>query len=140
LIGTVVTRLGDALDDKTDTLTIAPRDLPGAVPEQSAYPYQRRRRVVFAREVTVLLGSSEFVILARDLSIGGVRAEPLPELPLGTSLEFTLDDPSGTEPVQVRAVVARDDGPGGTVFQFEEMAPDDQARLERIIASATEVD
>jgi hypothetical protein len=74
------------------------------------------------------------------LSIGGVRAEPLPELPIGTSLEFSLDDPSGTEPVLVQAVVARDDGPGGTVFQFKGMAPGERTRLEHIIATATELD
>jgi len=143
VIGTVVTRLGDDLDEGTAPLTVTPRATPKAepkaVPARAAYPYQRRRRVLYAREVTALLGSNEFTVLARDLSIGGMRAEPLPEFAVGTSLELAIYGPSGAEPVLVRAVVARDDGPRGTVFHFEDMAPGERARLEDIIAKATEL-
>jgi hypothetical protein len=143
VIGTVVTRLGDDLDEGTAPLTVTPRATPKAepktMPARAAYPYQRRRRVLYAREVTALLGSNEFTVLARDLSIGGMRAEPLPEFAVGTSLELAIYGPSGAEPVLVRAVVARDDGPRGTVFHFEDMAPGERARLEDIIAKATEL-
>ena len=62
-----------------------------------------------------------------------------PELPVGTPLELAIYGPSGAEPVLVQAVVARDDGPGGTVFHFEDMPPGDRTRLEGIIAKATEL-
>jgi hypothetical protein len=139
VIGTVVTRLGDDLDEEIAPLTVAPRAEPKKTPARAVYPHQRRRRVVYSREVTALLGSNELVVLARDLSIGGMRAEPLPELPVGTPLELALYGPSGAEPVLVQAVVARDDGPGGTVFHFEDMAPGERTRLEDMIAKATEL-
>jgi hypothetical protein len=143
VIGTVVTRLGDDLDEDTAPLTVVskatPRAEPKPMPARAAYPHQRRRRVLYAREVTALLGSNELAVLARDLSIGGMRAEPLPELSVGTSLELALYGPSGAEPVLVQAVVARDDGPRGTVFHFEDMAPGERSRLEGIIAKATEL-
>jgi hypothetical protein len=47
--------------------------------------------------------------------------------------------PAGAEPVLGQAVVARDDGPLGTVFHFESIAGGDQERLESIIAKGPEI-
>jgi hypothetical protein len=89
--------------------------------------------------VTALLGGGEFGILGRDLSIAGMRSEPLPEFPVGTELELAIYGPSGAEPVLVQAVVSRDDGPLGTVFRFESLASGDGPRLESIISRKPEI-
>jgi hypothetical protein len=142
VIGTVVTRLGDQLSEASAAMTI-----PGAAskaepqkPARNAWPHQRaHRRARYTREVTALLGKSQHVILGRDLSVAGMRAEPLPELPVGTKLELAIYGFSGAEPVLVQAVVARDDGQRGTVFHFTGMADWERPRLEEIIAAAPEI-
>jgi len=150
VIGTVVTRLGEELSEETAPLKVTPKPGPKTTPAgpkpaepppeaQQPERHHRQRRVVYSREVTALMGSSQFVVLARDLSLGGMRGEPLPELQLGTKLELAIYGPSGAEPVLVRAVVARDDGPSGTIFHFEAIPAGERTRLERIIARAPEI-
>ena len=154
VIGTVVTRLSEELTEEVAALGLTPRPAadaapvqdvppdpsPSAPPEPEPDPKRRRnRRVEYTREVTALLGPGEHVILARDLSIEGMRAEPLPELALGTRIELALYGPSGHEPILVQAEVSRDDGEGGTVFHFDPMPRGECKRLERIIASAPEI-
>ena len=140
VIGTVVTRLGEALTEDVAPLTVAPRAAatPDPGPEARA-DTRRHRRVAYPRKVTELLPAAEHLILARDLSLEGMRAEPQPELPVGTALELALYGASGAEPILVRAVVARDDGPRGTVFRFDPLPPGERARLARIIAAAPEI-
>jgi len=156
VIGTVVTRLGDDLSEETASTTIpgrlapelarerAPEPAPEPDPEPPAGPdlpphERHNRRVVYTRKVTALLGGGEFGILGRDLSIAGMRSEPLPEFPVGTELELAIYGPSGAEPVLVQAVVSRDDGPLGTVFRFESLASGDGPRLESIISRKPEI-
>jgi hypothetical protein len=154
VIGTVVTRLSEELTEEVAALGLTPRPAadaapvqdvppdpsPSAPPEPEPDPKRRRnRRVEYTREVTALLGPGEHVILARDLSIEGMRAEPLPELTLGTRIELALYGHSGHEPILVEAEVTRDDGEGGTIFHFEPLPPGERKRLEGIIASAPEI-
>ena len=117
---------------------------PEPAPESEALPdhpphERHNRRVIYTRNVTALLGGGERTILGRDLSIAGMRSEPLPEFPVGTELELAIYGPAGAEPVLVQAVVSRDDGPLGTVFRFKSMARGDYPRLEAIIARKPEI-
>jgi hypothetical protein len=152
VIGTVVTRLGDDLSEETAPATMSRRPAPEpareAAPEPSPQhaapqglpPHPRdNRRISYPRRVTALLGGGEQIILGRDLSVAGMRSEPLPEFPVGTALELAIYGPSGAEPVLVQAVVSRDDGPLGTVFRFESIARGDRKRLESIVAKGTEI-
>jgi hypothetical protein len=148
VIGTVVTRLGDDLSEETASTSMVRRPAPEpaqeAAPEpaapQGAPPHPRQnRRITYNRRVTALLGGGEYVILGRDLSIAGMRSEPLPEFTVGTALELAVYGPSGAEPVLVQAVVSRDDGPLGTVFRFESIAGGDRKRLESIVAKGPEI-
>jgi len=86
-----------------------------------------------------LMAGGEYVVLGRDLSIAGMRADRVPELEVGTELELAIYGPSGAEPVLVQAVVARDDGPHGTVFHFKSMADWDRPRLEYIVATTPQI-
>jgi len=164
VIGTVVTRLGDDLTEKTASTTIpgrrepeparerpsesvpetlvdlGPESAPEPAEQPDVPPHERlNRRVTYTRNVTALLGGGEYTIIGRDLSIAGMRSEPLPEFPVGTELELAIYGPSGAEPVLVQAVVSRDDGPLGTVFRFKSMMRGDYPRLEAIIAKKPEI-
>ncbi|MBW1687980.1 MAG: PilZ domain-containing protein [Deltaproteobacteria bacterium] len=148
VIGTVVTRLGDDLSEETASTTMVQRPAPEPTQEAASEPAasqdsppnpRENRRITYTRKVTALLGGGDFAILGRDLSIAGMRSEPLPEFPVGTALELAIYGPSGAEPVLVQAVVARDDGPFGTVFHFESIAGGDRKRLESIIAKGPEI-
>jgi hypothetical protein len=150
VIGTLVTRLGDELAGDaaaatpplTRELQPDPADPAPGVPaaSQSEYPHERRNpRVAYTRKVTALMGGGEHVILGRDLSIEGMRTEPLPELTVGTQLELAIYGPSGAEPVLVQAVVSRDDGPLGTAFHFNDMASGDRPRLQAIIEGTPKI-
>jgi hypothetical protein len=155
VIGTVVTRLGEELAEATSGTTLpavertteqseseavtepAAEPAPPAPPE---YPHKRNNpRTTYERDVTALLGGSQHVILGRDLSIGGMRSEPLPELAVGTELELAIYGSAGAEPVLVKAVVARDDGELGTVFHFTGMQDWERPRLEAIVNSGSEI-
>jgi hypothetical protein len=152
VIGTVVTRLGEELSEETASTTIPaskptlgePEAESVAAPEAAArpdYPHKRaNRRTPYARNVTALLGGSQHVIIGRDISIAGMRAEPLPELPLGTELELAIYGSAGAEPVLLKAVVARDDGQLGTVFHFTEMPDWERPRLEAIVDAGSEIE
>ena len=147
VIGTVVTRLGEQLADEKAAITIpaaaskAQSQSPAQTsPAPTEWPHHRvHRRATYTREVTALLGKSQHVILGRDLSIAGMRAEPIPELSVGTEIELAIYGFSGAEPVLVKAVVARDDGALGTVFHFTDMPDWERPRLEQIIAAAPEI-
>jgi hypothetical protein len=104
------------------------------------YPHERtNRRAPYSRKVTALLAGGTQVILGRDLSIAGMRAEPLPEFALGTELELAIYGASGAEPVLVKAIVARDDGELGTVFRFTGMPDWERPRLEDIVGSISKI-
>lgn len=153
MIGTVVTRLGDDLSEETAPTTMvqrpepepprqaAPEIAPEAPPARPAEPPHPRanRRIIYTRRVQALLGGGEYIILGRDLSIAGMRTEPLPEFPIGTRLELAIYGSSGAEPVLVQAVVSRDDGPLGTIFRFGSIPPGERKRLESIIAKGPEI-
>jgi hypothetical protein len=104
------------------------------------YPHKRTNlRTPYMRKVTALHGGSQSVILGRDLSIAGMRAEHIPDLAVGTELELAIYGGAGAEPVLVKAVVARDDGELGTVFHFAGMPEWDRPRLEAIVNAGSEI-
>jgi len=147
IIGTVVTRLAEPLArdaaappaSRGSEESCDPETTPGTEGEPE-YPHTRHgRRRVYERNVTALLSDGPQVILGRDLSIGGMRSEPLPDLPVGTELELAIYGSSGAEPVLVKAVVARDDGELGTVFHFTETQDWERPRLEAIVNAGAEI-
>jgi hypothetical protein len=131
--------LGPATVPET-AVDLGPDPAPESEERPDHPPHERQnRRVVYTRNVTALLDGGEHTILGRDLSIQGMRSEPLPELPVGTELELAIYGPAGAEPVLVQAVVSRDDGDLGTVFRFKSMPRGDYPRLEAIIARKPEI-
>ena len=58
------------------------------------------------------------VLLGRDLSLGGMRVDPDPDLPVGTELQVAVHVRAGVTPLVLTARVERDDGEDGLFLGF----------------------
>jgi len=74
------------------------------------------------------------LLLGREVSPGGMRVEPHPELRVGDELELALHLGVRADPLGVAARVERDDGADGLVLAFHALAPTDREELERLLA------
>jgi hypothetical protein len=102
-----------------------------AAPETPAKGRDRRRapRSAYARPVLASSGGAARVLIGRDLSGGGMRVAPDPELLVGDELKLVVYGPAGAAPLLLRSVVSRDDGADGFVLRFEDVAPEAAAEL-----------
>jgi len=79
-------------------------------------------------------------LLGRDLSAGGMRIEPHPELETGAGLRLAIYDPDQEAPIVVQAVVQRDCGRGGMAIVFENVDRTTARRLEALVAALPPVE
>ncbi|MFQ5514965.1 MAG: PilZ domain-containing protein [Myxococcota bacterium] len=97
-------------------------------------PAGRERRVTerhsLVRHIIARSDSAIRVLLARDLSFGGLRVDPHPSLIVGDRLQIALHVSSDSDPLVVWARVSRDDGERGLVLRFHELGEADARRLE----------
>ncbi len=109
------------------------RDTAARAPELR--PSERRggARRRFTRRVLAAGTGISHVLLGRDLSSGGMRVRPDPELALGDELKLAIHSRPGLPAIMVKAVVARDDGEDGVVLRFHELPDSIAARLEQIM-------
>jgi PilZ domain-containing protein len=101
------------------------------------HPSEERRaspRHGFTDPVLALGDEAARVLLGRDLSAGGMRVDPHPDLRVGEQLRLALHLGVCPEPLVVRARVERDDGEGGLVLVFHELAEDARSELERVLS------
>ena len=80
------------------------------------------------------------VLVGRDLSVGGMRVEPLSELEMGDRLHLAIYGAVGEEPSLVWATVARDDGGDGMALRFDPLEPGIGDRLESLVAKLPAVE
>ena len=71
------------------------------------------------------------VLIGRDLSPGGMRTDPDPNLELGDELSVALPLRADHVPLVVRARVVRDDAERGLVLQFVDLSKQDASFLEQ---------
>ncbi|HEX5065810.1 MAG TPA: PilZ domain-containing protein [Myxococcota bacterium] len=102
-----------------------------AAPETPSKGRERRRapRSAYARPVLASSGGAARVLIGRDLSSGGMRVAPDPDLLVGDELKLVVYGPAGAAPLLLRSVVSRDDGADGFVLRFEDVAPEAAAEL-----------
>lgn len=103
-------------------------------------PQERRsaRRSPFAQEVVQLddvTRGVRAVLVGCDLSAGGLRIEPHPEIGVGDLLKLAIYDRVRGKPLVVLASVVRDDGPRGLGLRFDGVEAETTARIEQMIAS-----
>ncbi len=97
----------------------------------------RRRRVnarrPYRKPVRAVDGSDSYMILCLDLSVGGMRIEPIEGLGLDSKLALAVQLSAREEPVLVEATVVRDDGEHGLALRFDWMAPESRRKIERLV-------
>lgn len=104
-------------------------------PSSKTAPDKRRGgpRRRFTRRVLAAGTGISHVLIGRDLSSGGMRVRPDPELALGDELKLAIHSRPGLPAIVVKAVVARDDGEDGVVLRFHDLPDSIAARLEQIM-------
>jgi hypothetical protein len=78
--------------------------------------------------------------VGRDLSVGGLRVDPHPELQVGEKLRIALYDAGVPEPLVLESEVSREDGERGVVLQFGELRRASQRRLRTIVEALPAVE
>jgi hypothetical protein len=110
--------------------------VPAAKPAAAA-PRKRRRnpRAKYRKQLTAVEGGDAYMILCLDLSIAGMRIEPVEGLGMGAKLNLAIQLTSPQEPVMVEATVVRDDGEHGLALRFDWLSPESKRRIERLLVT-----
>lgn len=124
--------------------TRPPRGAPTA-PATAPPEVDRRRspRVPHRQEVIALepaLSRVRHTLLGIDLSAGGIRVEPHPDLTIGDRVRIAIYDAAGSETLVVDAEAVRDQGPRGVVLHFQNVSEEARLQIERILAAAPQIE
>jgi hypothetical protein len=113
-----------------------------AAAEEEGTEGERRRspRGVYARRVPAFGNRAMRVLVARDLSVGGMRVQQPGGLSLGDRLHLAIYGHAGEDPTLVWATVARDDGPEGVALVFDEVPPAAAERIEKVLVDLPAVE
>jgi c-di-GMP-binding flagellar brake protein YcgR len=121
-------------------LAESPRQREAATPHSER---RRARRGLMVQEVVALDPHEErvkHVLLGRDLSVGGMRVEPHPELALGDRIRLAIYEASSPGAVLLEATVQRDDRERGLALRFDDVSAEVRDRLERMISELPSVE
>lgn len=137
------------LDQHTGGAELRPRPAPaGQRADVAEQPRQEREaanasepegdrrgsaRKHFTRRVLAAGAGISHVLIGRDLSSGGMRVRPDPDLELGDVLKLAVHGHPGQPAIMVKAAVIRDDGDDGIVLRFEELPESIARRLEEMV-------
>ena len=103
---------------------------------------ERREHARGSYESTLLAEKQDgpFVLIGRDLSRGGMRIEPHPDLRIGDRFRLALHGPTSGEPLSVEAEVVRDDGAAGFGLAFDPIDREMARELEKMVACLPDVE
>jgi c-di-GMP-binding flagellar brake protein YcgR len=106
---------------------------------------ERRRgpRVSHRHEVIALepeLSRVRHTLLGIDLSAGGIRVEPHPELTIGDRVRIAIYDAASNATLVVDAEAVRDEGRLGVVLQFRNVSEEARRQIERIVAATPQIE
>lgn len=103
-------------------------------PERWSQQERRTSRRVYDERLAALASSQlPYLLVARDLSLEGLRVDPLDWADLGTRLEVSFPVPGREVPLGLPAIVWRHDGRRGTVLRFTDLEPRQRATLEGLL-------
>ena len=112
-----------------------PGDVDEALPEDGQRPEGDDRRTeprrIFTRRIVTLREDKARVLIGRDLSPGGMRTDPDPNLELGDEISLALPLRADHVPLIVRARVIRNDAGRGLVLQFVDLSEQHAAFLKQ---------
>ena len=79
-------------------------------------------------------------LLGIDLSAGGIRVEPHPDLAVGDRVRIAIYDAALGDTLVVDAEAVRDQGARGVVLHFRGLGEEARRRIERIVESAPQIE
>jgi len=88
----------------------------------------------YDRSVIALGHEAARVVFGRDISRGGMRIEPHPNLAVGDVLRLALHLGNRSEPMVVGGRVHRDDGERGLVLLFDELTGSSADHFEKLVS------
>jgi hypothetical protein len=96
---------------------------------------ERRRgaRSAYTRRIPAFGERAMRVLVARDLSTGGMRVERIAGLSVGDRMHLAIYGRADAEPTLVWGTVARDDGARGMAFVFDELDSEIAERIEKVL-------
>lgn len=107
-----------------------------AVGEVKAARLRERRasaRRQYDQHVIALGVEAARVLIGCDISLGGMRVDPHPDVSLGDELQLAFHVRFREEPLVIQARVSRDDNERGLVLQFHDLSESSQAYLRRMV-------
>ena len=103
--------------------------------DDASGPERRRSpRGAYSRRVPAFGDRAMRVLVARDLSVGGMRVEHLSGLGVGDRLHLAIYGSAADQPTLVWATVARDDGHEGIALVFDEVPAATAECIEKVLA------
>ncbi len=128
---------GLTLDDETDPAVSAQVTV-GL--QQAGGERRTSPRASFSQSVQACGPRRSAVLLGRDLSAGGMRVEPLPDLAVGDRFEVAIYGPNRPDPFRIQSEVIRDDGAEGLALVFHDVSPELARELEKLVACLPDVE
>jgi hypothetical protein len=101
---------------------------------------RRKKRGAYDKKVPAFGTRALRVLVARDLSQGGMRVERFSGLEVGDRLHLAIYGAADQEPFLVWATVTRDDGAEGMALVFDEVHPQIAEQLEKVVADLPAVE
>jgi hypothetical protein len=101
--------------------------------EAGARERRRHPRRQYHQHVIALGVEAGRVLIGCDISLGGMRVDPHPDVSVGDELRLALHVRAREEPLVVRARVTHDDAERGLVLQFCDLSQSSRAYLRRMV-------
>jgi hypothetical protein len=106
---------------------------PHGDPVPDSFDRRRGLRSSFTRRIPAFGDRAMRVLVARDLSTGGMRVDRLSGLAVGDRLHLAIYGCAEEDPTLVWGTVARDDGPRGMALVFDEVTAATAERIEKVL-------
>lgn len=105
---------------------------PETSPSQAAEK-RRSTRKPFEKQILATLRGQAQAVTSRDISAGGMRLAPDPEISEGDELKLALYGGKGTPPLMLRGIVVHADDARGLGLEFVDIPERMQERLDAIV-------
>lgn len=125
-----------------DSRTPADAEGNAALRLEPSSPGERRKhaRGAYRKVVSGVAEASPLALVGRDLSAGGMRIDPHPDLREGDRLALDLYGGPEEEPLRVRGQVIRDAGHDGLAIAFDPLSGEIHQRIEGLVAGLPSVE
>jgi len=104
-----------------------------AAADQGGAEKRRSKRKQFTKRVLATLRGQAQAVVSRDISAGGMRLDPDPDISEGDELKLALYGAKGSPPLVLRGVIVHADAQMGLGLEFVDVSPKMKQRLETLV-------